>query len=881
MAYYRDVMVNKMRSYLGAVQGDSLHKSIIDKYNEKLPHPRGYAMTYDDDWCAATVSAAAFDIGYTNIIPFECSVGQMITIAQSMGIWVENDAHTPQPGDLIVYDWEDTGAGDDTTGHDHIGCVEVITGVIMTVIEGNNNHTCRRRNVTINGRYIRGFITPNYSGDVDPDEPIEPVEPDYPFDPTAPRTVRTYEEMRYQIGKTLENLDIIEGESLFDISGWDENAYGKYGIYKNDHSALHLVIIRNKLNGQRAPLFIWSDNIDGIIVTLEGISIASETAYMRVNVRFGTATRAVFEPIGTPLSEHLYNTGGTLTSELMYYVREPFNGVFILSEPYTPYDGKYKYAISRSLGSSPLSTQYYDMTSTGWRYQLSGIRENTGFYNGMEKAEVMNSDNYEITDTIIYSFYTPGPGPDPPDPPQPGGDMTLQLWKNFNKRKNSTKRPTTTGETLDVRFVEDTSIIEPHFILNRQDFTYNYCYFQGRYYYINNVVSLNNNLIRLECKIDYLATWKDIIKGSSAYIDRCAWSTNHILLDNTNSPTDEVVSSVMTSSTAVVSEDAGRYLFYTTGIHGLNLYNMSEADAGKIFEELWAQTTITPDQAAAIRSAILFCRRCPIEMEGTSGQMDVGTHYTTTLTDCKKVDEPNIPIEIGPFTIPLTFPSDTWENGECYLDHSPYTTGLIYLPYVGIVPLDIDYFATKRTVKIMVHLDKMSGDIVYSISDVNNNIISTYGGNCVADVPISNYYYDKYGANNAIMTMIGGTVGMVGGIQSMNIKTAAGGIAAVAGGANALLKACETHTQVGGAISSNMGFYLQNDGKIRIIIITKKPVNTDLDANKTLHGLPYQKTGSLNNSGYVKTVGAQISMSGTEQEREAVNSLLDSGIYIE
>lgn len=73
---YRNVYVSKMQSYIGAVQGDALHRSIIDTYNQKLPHPRGYAMTYNDDWCAATVSAAAYAVGYDNIMPFECSVGK-------------------------------------------------------------------------------------------------------------------------------------------------------------------------------------------------------------------------------------------------------------------------------------------------------------------------------------------------------------------------------------------------------------------------------------------------------------------------------------------------------------------------------------------------------------------------------------------------------------------------------------------------------------------------------------------------------------------------------------------------------------------------------------------------------------------------------------
>ena len=34
--------------------------------------------------------------------------------AQAMGIWQENDAYVPQIGDIIMYDWDDNGNGDNT-----------------------------------------------------------------------------------------------------------------------------------------------------------------------------------------------------------------------------------------------------------------------------------------------------------------------------------------------------------------------------------------------------------------------------------------------------------------------------------------------------------------------------------------------------------------------------------------------------------------------------------------------------------------------------------------------------------------------------------------------------------------------------------------------
>lgn len=67
-------------------------------------------MTVNDAWCATSVSAAFIAVGLSNIFPcVECSCENMINLAISAGIWVENDAYVPDVGDVILYDWDDNG----------------------------------------------------------------------------------------------------------------------------------------------------------------------------------------------------------------------------------------------------------------------------------------------------------------------------------------------------------------------------------------------------------------------------------------------------------------------------------------------------------------------------------------------------------------------------------------------------------------------------------------------------------------------------------------------------------------------------------------------------------------------------------------------------
>lgn len=162
----RQVIVDKMRSWVGCHEGDSTHKHIVDLYNAHKPLPRGYKVKYTDSWCATTVSAAAIECGYTDIIPLECSCQQMIDLLKIMGIWMENDAYVPQPGDIIFYDWQDSGIGDNVGWSDHVGVVEKCDGNIIVAIEGNNKDGVNRRSIQVNGKYIRGYGVPRYDKEV-------------------------------------------------------------------------------------------------------------------------------------------------------------------------------------------------------------------------------------------------------------------------------------------------------------------------------------------------------------------------------------------------------------------------------------------------------------------------------------------------------------------------------------------------------------------------------------------------------------------------------------------------------------------------------------------------------------------------------------------
>lgn len=163
-AQARKLIVDAAKSYLGFSEASGKHRKIIDIYNEqgKQPPPRGYRVTYSDAWCATFISAIAIQCGMSDIIPQECSCYYQVVAFAKLGEWCENDAHVPHPGDIIYYDWQDSGEGDNMGEPDHVGIVESCKDGVITVIEGNKNDSVERRTIKVDGRYIRGYGLPDY-----------------------------------------------------------------------------------------------------------------------------------------------------------------------------------------------------------------------------------------------------------------------------------------------------------------------------------------------------------------------------------------------------------------------------------------------------------------------------------------------------------------------------------------------------------------------------------------------------------------------------------------------------------------------------------------------------------------------------------------------
>ena len=161
-------IIKTMQSWVGKSRSLGTHHDIIDIYNSYLPRARGYKVTYEDDYCDTTVSAAFIKLNSVDLIGGpQCGVQQHVKLFKEKGIWQEDGTITPKPGYIIVYSWRTDYQPNDSYA-DHIGIVKNVSNNIITTIEGNiSGGVVGYNRIAVKDGNIRGFAIPNYNNNED------------------------------------------------------------------------------------------------------------------------------------------------------------------------------------------------------------------------------------------------------------------------------------------------------------------------------------------------------------------------------------------------------------------------------------------------------------------------------------------------------------------------------------------------------------------------------------------------------------------------------------------------------------------------------------------------------------------------------------------
>ena len=107
--------------------------------------------------------------------------------------------------------------------------------------------------------------------------------------------------------------------------------------------------------------------------------------------------------------------------------------------------------------------------------------------------------------------------------------------------------------------------------------------------------------------------------------------------------------------------------------------------------------------------------------------------------DCIKSDKQSMPL-LAEYRIPMRHSSSNKPTHGNFLDYPPYTSVSIYIPFIGIVPIDGN-MVVGRTIRIYGAVDVIAGTIHYNVfvqtPSKEWSLIGAYEGKCGVDIPLA------------------------------------------------------------------------------------------------------------------------------------------------
>ena len=466
--------------------------------------------------------------------------------------------------------------------------------------------------------------------------------------------------------------------------------------------------------------------------------------------------------------------------------------------------------------------------------------------------------------------------------------MQITYWSGFSKRAKSTKQPTG-GTVAAVTLKKPTSILKPSFESATMPDTVNYIQAFGRFYKVTNVTYATNDIKVFECEEDYLASWKSDIKGTTQYVERSASATAPAnVADPLNPPTNYIEKThnlVMSFTDAIIDWIPGsnlirdHYILAVVGKTGVEYWGLTWNEMTTFFDCVFSQNMLQQftSQFYDYRDCVISLKKVTYVPSGDPGQQiylgehgvedDQGNPITGTALN-------SVPYEQHYLKL-LSFPADSHLNIREYPYFAPYTTGTLYLPFVGTVPLDVSMIASDGKLGVSVSVDKFTANVVYKIYNSDDQILGTYYGVAGSEIPIATQNYNPVGVGAGIIQAIGGVAAMVSGGPVAGL-----GAGSLVTGLGSIVSGAKTHTQVNGTISSFIGAYISQG--VYADIYTNVPISWDIENMKATQGVIVNKQQSLSGaSGYIQCRNASVPMAGLAAEKETVESMLNSGIYIE
>lgn len=454
--------------------------------------------------------------------------------------------------------------------------------------------------------------------------------------------------------------------------------------------------------------------------------------------------------------------------------------------------------------------------------------------------------------------------------------MVIECYQGFSKKPNSTKQPSAAGTQKTIRLKDNCSVLNPVFLLNGYNLADNYVKWGSRYYYIDDIVIVGNELAEYHCSSDALATFKTDIGASSQYILRSAAAFDGRIVDNyypckalnthdadiITSPFDKSAGTYVVGIQGKGSGGNGGAVTYYAGdaaamkaLVNYMLDSPSSYQVSDISDEL-LRCIFNPCQY------IVSCMWYPFSVPTMNGSVTVGW-WDYSGSSLRMVSSLEWGTNLS-FTIPKHPQAAT--RGQ-YLNLMPFSKYRLEAGQWGIIPLDNFNLIDDTTLNCDYKVDLITGsgrlNIQYRDKLIYENIYTAQIG-----VPI------QLGQNVLNQgALMGSGEGVVSTIKSAIAGDPAGmlfsGIGAI-GDAAAVSQSIPSMVGSNGTMSFNNVFGIMAD------------FLTVADDNNTENGRPLCSVRTVNTlSGYMICEKADLDTAASPSEKDIIVAAMNGGFYYE
>lgn len=475
--------------------------------------------------------------------------------------------------------------------------------------------------------------------------------------------------------------------------------------------------------------------------------------------------------------------------------------------------------------------------------------------------------------------------------------MNIYCFTNFSKKPNSTARPSGTGTLHSCVFKDDCSIVSPVFLLDGVDLSVNYVQFNNRYYFVRDIVLQNRNIYELHCEIDVLATWKSEIGSSSQYVLRSSAASDGRIVDGF----------YPTRKTPTISRrNAAQTLPWATGVNSgyyiIGVLSGSDSSAGQgttikqgvvqyylmnpasfntfaqnVFTDANWTDFSTPDRYSFnpiqyISSVMWFPFAPPVwgqMLQGIKlGWQNIGC-LAQVITDPTRVDQ---------FTFTIDSHPQASSRGT-YLNSAPFSEYVLKFSPFGDVELDGDILAQRSSTYPNLYA-RMETDFISGRSRLIVSVITGGGVNyqfAIREVQFGvNIQLAQIAANRLglVENLVSSAAGLATNVLTGNIP---GVISGLTSGIVSAYQTAQPRVQTTGS----------NDSMLNIISTSSEPRLYEIfhhlvDEDNTNHGRPLCQVKTISSiAGYILTANAEVSITGTLEEKQRIQSMMDAGFFYE